>query len=456
MKVTTLLLVGLMAAPASAQPASTSARPNVVLIIADDLGYGDLSSYGAPDIKTPNLDRLAREGVRLTDYYANAPVCTPTRAALMTGRYQQRVKLERPLETDPANLSTGLKVGLPVTGRSLPQLIKNAGYATGPDWQMASWLQAEFRPNLHGFDYFWGYLPATSTGTRTCEEMARPDLWENDKRRRRSRAISRRGHQTRSRLHRRPCQGTLLPRSGVGSPHWPFQSPHHPSVAVRSDNSMFQQPGDGVATPPTRADYVAIVEEADENIGTILGTLQQHGVAENTLVIYISDNGGEWLSRNAPFFHRKDTLWEGGVRVPAILRWPAQLPSGRVSSQVAITMDLTRTILGVANANSSDARLEGIDLLPPLTGTFTTRRTYAVLASSLSRHDSSDRSEADDWKVLLDGGQQLSSMCSRDPGERNDLAAQHPDIVTKLKAQIEAWEKDVDNEAGSLRKGSPR
>ncbi len=108
MKVTTLLLVGLMAAPASAQPASTAARPNVVLIIADDLGYGDLSSYGAPDIKTPNLDRLAREGVRLTDYYANAPVCTPTRAALITGRYQQRVKLERPLGTDPANLSTGL------------------------------------------------------------------------------------------------------------------------------------------------------------------------------------------------------------------------------------------------------------------------------------------------------------------------------------------------------------
>ncbi len=263
--------------------------------------------------------------------------------------------------------------------------MKNAGYATGLIGKWHLGFKPEYRPNRHGFDYFWGYLSGYIDWYTHVRGDGEPDLWEND-------APSTVEGYFETEVTRRAvgfiadhAKAPFFLEVALGSPHWPFQSPHHPSVAVRRDNSMFQQPGDGVATPPTRADYVAIVEEADKNIGTILGTLQQHGVAENTLVIYISDNGGEWLSRNAPFFHRKDTLWEGGVRVPAILRWPAQLPSGRVSSQVAITMDLTRTILGVANANSSDARLEGIDLLPLLTGSFTTRRTYAVLASGLSR-----------------------------------------------------------------------
>jgi arylsulfatase A-like enzyme len=453
MKVTTLLLVGLMAAPASAQPASTLARPNVVLIIADDLGYGDLSSYGAPDIKTPNLDRLAREGVRLTDYYANAPVCTPTRAALITGRYQQRVKLERPLGTDPANLSTGLTVGLPVTGRSLPQLMKNAGYATGLIGKWHLGFKPEYRPTRHGFDYFWGYLSGYIDWYTHVRGDGEPDLWEND-------APSKADGYFETEVTRRAV-GYIADHAKVpfflevalGSPHWPFQSPHHASVAVRRNNSMFQQPGDGAAVSPTRADYAAIVEEADRNIGTILSALQQQGVAQNTLVIYFSDNGGEWLSRNAPFFHRKDTLWEGGVRVPAILRWPAQLPSGKVSSQVAITMDLTRTVLGAANATSSDDRLEGIDLLPPLTGRSPlVERTLFWRAVYPARQQRSVRSGP--WKMLLDGGQQLLFDVTRDLGERNDLAAQHPGLVTKLKAQLDAWEQDVDNEAGTLKKSA--
>ena len=149
-------------------------RPNIVLIVADDLGYGDLGSYGAPDIKTPNLDRLAREGVRLTDFYANAPVCTPTRAGLMSGRYQQRVRLERPIETNAATPATGLDIGLPATGRSLPQLLKNAGYATGliGKWH---WASSRSSSRIATASTTSGAIwPATSIGTRTCAATGSP------------------------------------------------------------------------------------------------------------------------------------------------------------------------------------------------------------------------------------------------------------------------------------------
>jgi arylsulfatase A-like enzyme len=427
----------------------------VILIVADDLGYGDLSSYGAPDIKTPNLDRLAKEGVRLTDYYANASVCTPTRAALMTGRYQQRVLLERPLTAEPANRATGLDIGLPATGRSLPQLLKGAGYATGLVGKWHLGYKPEYRPRSHGFDYFWGYLAGYIDWYTHVRGDGEPDLWENET------PVTVEGYFDRE-VTKRSVDFITAQKSGpfflevsMGAPHWPFQSPHRASVAVRRNNSMFQQPGDPDPNPPTRADYAAIVEEADRNIGTILTALETAGVARNTLVIFISDNGGEWLSRNAPFFHRKDTLWEGGVRVPGILKWPGTLPAGKVSSQVAITMDLTRTILGAAGASIADARLEGIDLMPLLKSSTTPQeRTLYWRAVYAGRQQRSVRSG--NWKVLLDGSQQLLFDLARDPGERNDLAAQQPEIVKRLKAQIEAWEKDVDGEAAALKKAPPR
>jgi hypothetical protein len=176
-----LLLVAVVIAlmPALTLRVAAQTRPNIVLVVADDLGYGDLGSYGAPDITTPNLDRLAREGVRFTDFYANAPVCTPTRAGLMSGRYQQRVRLERPIETNAATPATGLDIGLPATGRSLPQLLKNAGYATGLVGKWHLGFKPEFQPNRHGFDYFWGYLAGYVDWYAHVRGDGQPDLWEN-------------------------------------------------------------------------------------------------------------------------------------------------------------------------------------------------------------------------------------------------------------------------------------
>jgi arylsulfatase A-like enzyme len=235
----------------------------------------------------------------------------------------------------------------------------------------------------------------------------------------------------------------------LGQPHWPFQSPRHASVAPRRNGSLFVQPAD--PDPGTRADYAAIVEDMDAGIGRILASIDRAGVGRNTLVIFISDNGGEWLSRNAPLFHRKDTVWEGGIRVPAILRWPGVLPAGKTSAQMAITMDLTRTILGAGGADFINAKLEGVDLLPLLAGMAApAERTFFWRAVYAGRQQLAARSGP--WKVVLDGGMQLLFDLSRDPGERHDVAFEHPDLVARLMSQIEAWQKDVDSEAAALKK----
>jgi arylsulfatase A-like enzyme len=444
-----LALLAVAIVPAADQRSAPPERPNVVLIVADDLGYGDLSSYGAPDIRTPNLDRLAREGVRLTQFYANAPVCTPTRAALVTGRYQQRVLLERPLETKAATPGTGLDVGLAVTGRSLPQLVKNAGYATGLIGKWHLGFTPEFHPNRHGFDYFWGFLAGYVDWYTHIRGDGQSDLWEN------AAAIQHEGylgHELTNRAVTFISEHASRPfflEVTYGAPHWPFQSPHHASTAVRRNGSMLQSPAD--ANPPSRRDYADIVEDLDSGIGRILDTLQTRGLAENTLVIFTSDNGGEWLSRNAPFFHRKDTLWEGGIRVPAIFRWTATLPAGRTLSQVGITMDLTATVVALAGGSTTASGFEGIDLLPILRGT--APPIERTLFWRVSKPTSQQRAvRSGDWKLMLDDSKQLLFDLSRDLGEREDLAAQHPDRVRILKGMIETWEKDVDAEAAKTLK----
>jgi arylsulfatase A-like enzyme len=444
-----LLLVAVVIAlmPALTLRVAAQTRPNIVLVVADDLGYGDLGSYGAPDITTPNLDRLAREGVRFTDFYANAPVCTPTRAGLMSGRYQQRVRLERPIETNAATPATGLDIGLPATGRSLPQLLKNAGYATGLVGKWHLGFKPEFQPNRHGFDYFWGYLAGYVDWYAHVRGDGQPDLWENGT------AVQHQGYLDHE-LTRRAvtfigdhASHPFFLEVSYGAPHWPFQSPHRASTAVIRNGSMLQVPAD--ENPPSRGDYAQIVEDLDASVGRILEALQARGLTGNTLVVFTSDNGGEWLSRNAPFFHRKDTAWEGGIRVPAIFRWPSALPAGRTLSQVGITMDLSATLVALAGGDPAAARFEGIDLLPILRATGApVERTLFWRVGPLPSQARAVRSG--DWKLVVEGPKQLLFDVARDPGERDELTARHPDRVRRLKAMLDAWEKDVDAEAGKM------
>ncbi len=435
-----VLIVAIAGRPAAAQTPALS-RPNVVLVITDDVGYGDIGSYGAPDIKTPNIDRLANQGIRLTDFYANGPLCTPTRAGLISGRYQQRAALEIPLN---GPTTAHAELGLPATGRSLPQLLKNNGYATGllGKWHLG--YRPEFSPNAHGFDYFFGFKSGYIDYYAHTDGAGRPDLFEN------AAPVEVIGYMTDlitersvSFITQHSAQPFFL-EVAYNAGHWPYQRPDHPSRA--RGNAAHLLPFDDSTS--TRADYVAMLERADRGVGEILATLGRLGLDQNTLVIFTNDNGGEWLSRNAPLFHRKFTLWEGGIRVPTIIRWPGRIPAGRVSGQVGITMDLSASILAATNTPvPAETRLDGIDLLPILSGRQPeVERTlfWRTATGGFNQH----AVRVGDWKLLIDGtaGAMVFNV-REDLGERHDVAASRTDIAARLRALMVAWEKDVDGEA---------
>jgi arylsulfatase A-like enzyme len=416
--------------PPQAQPQP----PNIVLLMTDDMGYADIGSYGVTDIRTPNIDSLARGGIKMTDFYANAVVCTPTRAALMTGRYQHRYGLENAL---PA---TGDQ-GLPAAGQSLPQLLKNGGYATALIGKWHLGYRPEHSPISHGFDYFFGFKAGFIDYYHHTNGGGQADLWENDA------PVQQTGYMTDLITARavsfieKSAGKPFFVDVAFNAPHWPYQVPDMPSQS--RNNAAHLQPH--TQDTSTRADYVAMVEAVDKSVGEILRTLDRLGLAGNTLVIFTNDNGGEWLSDNGPLFHRKTTVWEGGIRVPALLRWPGRIPAGRVSDQVGITMDLTASMLAAANAPVPDnVKLEGMNLLPILEGRSpeVERTLFWRTAGSTQRAVRSG-----DWKLVVDSGATFIFNLRTDAGERNDLTNQRQDIANRLRTLHTAWETDVNAEA---------
>lgn len=442
----TVVVLCLVLPTLHAQPA---ARPNVVLIITDDVGYGDLGSYGAPDIKTPNIDALAKTGTRLTHFYANASTCTPTRAGLISGRYQQRFLLEAPM---PHNARTNTNQGLPATGNSLPQLLKNAGYATGLVGKWHLGYQPQFSPNAHGFDWFFGFKSGFIDYFQHTDGAGDPDLFENDRPVRIDGYMTDLITQRSIRFIDEHADKPFFLEIAYNAAHWPYQDPDRPSTAV--DHARHLGPADEHTA--TRADYIKILERADRGVGEVLASLDRRHLAANTLVIFTNDNGGEWLSRNAPLFNRKFSLFEGGIRVPAILRWPGHIPAAVVSTQVGITMDLTATILAISGARvPADARLEGINLVPLLgRGVQSSPRTlfWRVDVGGISQRAVREGN----WKLLIDGVNRSGGVDTerlmlfdvvKDPGERDEQARSNTAVVRTLRQEIEAWEKDVDAEA---------
>lgn len=416
-------------------------RPNVVLIMSDDMGYADLGSYGSTDTKTPNIDSLGRDGIRLTDFYANGVLCSPTRAALMTGRYQQRYGFEN-VVADTSDY------GLIATGRSLPQLLKNSGYATAlvGKWHLGG--KPPFRPSAHGVEYFFGFLGSHVDFYHHNRGPMAPDLWENDTSiypaldgEYMTDLITDRSIKfiEQSATARRP----FFIDVAYNAPHWPFQPPGRPSPA----------PGTGAQQQPqqentaTRADYAAMVEGVDGGVGKILQTLERLGLANNTIVIFTNDNGGEWLSNGGPLFNRKWTVWEGGIRVPALVKWPGHIMPGRVSDQVGVTFDWSASILAATNTPvPADAKLDGINVFPILEG-----RAPEVERTLYWRTNVGNRTQrairSGDWKIMVDSNHLFVFNLRTDPGERNDLTYQRTDIARRLRPMLAAWEQEVEAEA---------
>jgi arylsulfatase A-like enzyme len=443
--ITALAALLLITSAATGIQQSPPDRPNVVLIMTDDAGYADVGSYGVPDIRTPNIDSLARDGVKLTDFYANAMSCTPTRAGLIAGRYQQRYGVEFVL---PAPNLPGADGGLPPLTHSLPLLLKRHGYATALIGKWHLGYRPEFSPRAHGFDLFFGYKSAaidyyTHFTTRPSEGAqfvsGQPDLWENDA------LIEQAGYMP-----------DLITRRAVEFINQNAARPFFIDVAFNAPHSPTQRPDNPVRTPApegaTRADYVAVMERVDRGVGEILETLRSRGLAQNTIVIFTNDNGGVGLSHSGPLFHRKFSAWEGGIRVPALIRWPGRIPAGTVSAQVGMTMDLTASILAATGAPvPPDARLEGINLFPILQKEAPeVERTLFWRTGGPSPVNMNQKAvRSGDWKLIIDGAVTRIFLFNvkADPGERQDLFARRQDIVRPLQQQLTEWERDVDAEA---------
>ena len=425
----------------------TSARaagPNVIFVLVDDLGYADLGCYGATDVRTPHIDRLAVEGVRFTDFYSNAPVCTPTRAAFITGRWQQRTGLEWALGFTAEQqvrrgeayepLADKLALGLPATEPSIAKMLGAAGYATGCVGKWHLGYRPEFSPNRHGFDEYFGnllghadfYAHTYRDGTRQLMENEKPveaqgyltDLYN-------ARAVS---------FIERHADRRFFLYVPYNAVHFPFQVPDDPTSRM-DPNHMYVG---------TRADYRRMLERVDDGVGAMLAALERRGILDDTLFIFSSDNGGERLSDNRPLFNHKQSLWEGGIRVPCLMRWPnGRLPAGRTSRQAGITMDLTATIVAACGAAApADYRPDGIDLAP-----FARGEQPAVDRTFFWRVGRSDRRQkavrSGKWKYVLDGQLPLLFDLENDIGERMDLGYRFPDKLKELETLLADWEAEL-------------
>ena len=420
---------GTAIAAAGVRSAAQQRRPNVLFILADDLGYGDLSCYGRTDYKTPVLDRLAAQGLKFMSAYAAAPVCTPTRCAFHTGRYPQRldVGLREPLT--PQN---GANLGLPPDHPTVSSLVKKAGYDTALFGKWHLGWKPEVGPNQHGFDEFFGILSGAAdyfTHRAADGPGGGADLWEN------LAPVERLGYLT-DLLSDRAVEYVRRRRSRPFYLSLHYTAPHSPWEGPEDEAIGHTDHGPGpMIEGGSRKIYAAMMKSMDAGIGRVLDALRRAGAERNTLVIFTSDNGGERYSFNWPFSFQKFFLWEGGIRVPAIVRWPGIVPAGRTTDQAAITMDWTATILAAAGAMADPGYpLDGEDLLPVCRGA---RPVYD--RTLFWRTQLRDASRVGKWKYLKDdAGEHLYDL-DVDPGEKNDLRRKNPEVFARVKSDYDVW-----------------
>jgi arylsulfatase A-like enzyme len=404
-------------------------QPNIVFIMADDLGYADLSCNGSRACHTPNIDRIAERGVRLPQAYANSAVCSATRLALITGRYQYRLPLglEEPLagKTD---------VGLPPEHPTLPSLARSAGYGTTLIGKWHLGLPPLFGPSRSGYDHFWGIRSGAIDYYSHKNTRGDDDLWDGDV------AVHQSGYLTdllgdravdaiESYAKRR--QPFLLSLH-FNAPHWPWEAPGDQAVSERLLGSRLRHFDGG-----TQRTYARMVQAMDLQIGRVLQALDANGLSGDTIVIFTSDNGGERFSDTWPFTGIKTELLEGGLRVPGLICWPAHIKAGGVCEQVAISMDWFPTLLEAAGlAPDPDHPADGISLLPMLTG-----QSDPVPRTLFWRYrTNAQRAMRDgDFKYLKIRENTYLFNVADDPRERANLKHLRKDVFDRMEADWHAW-----------------
>jgi arylsulfatase A-like enzyme len=404
--------------------------PNIVFILADDLGYADVGCYGRPDLNTPNIDRLAAQGVRFLQAYANSAVCSATRTALITGRYQYRLRLglEEPLVGHP-------EVGLPPEHPTLPSLLKRIGYNSTLVGKWHLGVLPKYGPLQSGYDHFWG-LRGGAVDYFAHSAGGRDDLWDDNT------PIHQIGYITDLLGDRAVEVVNGYAKSGqpfmlslhFNAPHWPWEAP-----GDEAESKRLQRAGGGLFDfdGGSQKTYQQMIEAMDRQIGRVVGALDAHGLSENTIVVFTSDNGGERFADTWPFTGKKSELLEGGLRIPAIISWPARIPRGGTSDQVCISMDWLPTFLAAAGTGPDPAYpTDGMDLLPALT-----QSAAEVPRKLFWRYKANAQRAARDGnhKFLKILGNTFLFDVVADPLERANLKERQPDVYRHLVREWLEW-----------------
>ena len=410
----------------------TAGQPNIVLILADDLGYGSVGCYGNKAVLTPHIDRLAANGIRFTDFHSNGPMCTPTRAALMTGRYQQRCAWVDDEELSPVfrkqrqeNMKQRWAWGISLDELTIAELLEKGGYATGLFGKWHLGYDHKFHPMNQGFDEFRGFISgAVDYHSHQAESgLKELDWWKGKK------IGNEKGYTT-----------DLLAEYAVDfisrhkdKPFFMFVSHAAAHVPLQGRDIKKQQSPAGT--------YKEMIEVLDESVGAIVKALDDNGLRDNTLMVFCSDNGPvnpPGFQDASPFRGKKGSMLEGGHRVPAIMSWPARLPSGRDCNVPLMTMDLFPTFARLAGVSPpGNHTIDGMDIWPLLKGE--KGDPQRVLHWRFGNQWAVRRG---DWKLI--DGRMLYNL-GNDPGESRNLAGKHPEIVRELLLLNRAWTRDVGN-----------
>ncbi|MDP3836410.1 MAG: sulfatase-like hydrolase/transferase [Hydrogenophaga sp.] len=418
----------------------TAQRPNIIYIVSDDLGYADLGCYGGREAAfgpvSPHIDRLAAGGVKFTQGYANSPVCSPTRFALMTMRYQYRLRgaMEEPINSRITGSTT---LGLPPELPTLPSLLKRAGYHTALIGKWHLGYPPSFGPQRSGYDEFFGIMAGGVDYFTHCSSSGEHDMYlGEDEHHEVGYLTDVLSQRTVDHIHERAADA----RAGTPfflslhytAPHWPWETRDDAHVAPAVAKHLFHLDGGNVHS------YRRMIHHMDEGIGRIMAALRQHGLEHNTLVVFTSDNGGERFSDNWPLVGGKMDLTEGGIRVPWIAHWPAAIAPGAVSTQHCMTMDWSATLLEAGGGQADPGwPLDGQSLLGVLREP--AQRFERPLYWRMNHRGQRALREGD-WKYLQVDGHEYLFNLAQDERERANLAAREPQRLERLRAQWLAWD----------------
>ncbi len=454
-----LIALGWVWVALNAQAAPIPTRPNLIVIMTDDMGYGDAGCYGGKAFPTPNIDQLAKEGLRFTDFHSSCPVCSPTRAGLLTGRYQQRAGIPGVIY---APFDRNRHHGLQLAELTFAEVLKDAGYATGMFGKWHLGYEARYNPTHQGFDRFSGYVSGNVDFHTHIDGAGVFDWWHQDKLQREAgyttHLITKHAVEFIRSNQRKPFCLYIAHEA----PHDPYQGPNDPPVRKEGQNGLLYNHREPIHAG--RA-YREMMMEMDKGVGQVIRTVKELGLDQKTFVMFFSDNGATGPGSCGSLYGMKGTVWEGGHRVPGIAWWPGRIKSGGVSDQLAMTIDVMPTLLELAGVREPVGRkLDGLSLASILLnkGAHAPRKLFWQYNGSTAMRDG-------DWKLVLNGGKPpgnakryphlnweraadgrdklaLFDMRS-DSGEIRNLADEHPERVAAMKRAVAEWERDVQSGA---------